>query len=150
MAGISISYLSKYGNGKKAMEYLAGLLSEKGNEVELFSVTESKPDKLPDSDLYVFSTSVHMGKPPGKMRKYVRNFDGKGRYALVVTHVSEPEGERFSPPRTIEMMNEMLQASGLTPICDTLLIRVKDMKGPLEDGWEEKIANLAEFLRSFE
>ena len=59
MTRISISYLSKYGNGKKAMEYLAGLLSEKGNEVELFSVTESKPDKLPDSDLYVFSTSVH-------------------------------------------------------------------------------------------
>ena len=150
MTRISISYLSKYGNGKKAMEYLAGLLSEKGNEVELFSVTESKPDKLPDSDLYVFSTSIRMGKPPGKMRKYVKKFNGNGKYVLVVTHASEPEGEKYSPPRTIEMMNEMLQASGLTPICDTLLIRVKDLKGPLEDGWEEKIANLAESLHSLE
>jgi flavorubredoxin len=146
MAKISISYQSKYGNRKKAMEYLARILEEKGNEVSVFSMADTGPNQIPDSDIYVFSTSVHMGKPPRKTRGYVKKFKGNGRYALVVTHASEPEGHKYSPPQTIEMMTELIGSTGLTPASDPLLIRVVDMKGPLEEGWEDKVRGLAEIL----
>lgn len=149
MAKISISYLSKYGNGKRAMELLSDLLTDRGHEVLMFSVADSKPDQIPDSDLYVFSTPVHAGKPPGKMRKYAKKFKPRAqgaRYALVVTHASEPEGEKWSPPRTVEMMNELLSSAGMVKAKDEVLIRVKagSMKGPLEDGWEERVEIMAE------
>lgn len=147
MAKVSISYLSKYGNGKRAMEMLNELLANEGHEVFMFSVADSKPDQVPDSDLYVFSTSVHAGKPPGKMRKYARKFQPKAhgaKYALVVTHASEPEGEKWSPTRTVEMMNELLGSVGMVKAKEEVLIRVKDMKGPLEDGWEDKVKTMAE------
>ncbi len=146
MAKVAISYLSKYGNGKRAMEYLRSLLLDKGHEVELFSMSESKSNQLPPSDIYVFSTPVHMGKPPRKARGFVKKFNGGGKYALVVTHASEPEGNKYSPTQTVEMMTGLLKESGLTPACDTLLIRVQDMKGPLEQGWEDKVAMLAESI----
>jgi flavodoxin len=147
MAKVSILFLSKYGNGKMAMESLNELLAKEGHEVQMFSVADHSPDQVPDSDLYVFSTPVHMGKLPGKMRKYAKKFRPKrkgGRYALVVTHASEPEGERWSPTRTVETMNELLGLAGMDRARDEVLIRVKDMKGPLEDGWEDKVKTLAE------
>ena len=146
MAKVVISYLSKYGNGKRAMEYLGSLLLNKGHEVEIFSMSESKSNQLPPSDIYVFSTSVHMGKPPRKARGFVKKFTGGGKYALVVTHASEPEGHKYSPTQTVEMMTELLKESGLTPACEPLLIRVQDMKGPLENGWEDKVNSLAESI----
>lgn len=151
MAKVSISYLTKYGNNKQAMERLRERLDELGHEVNLFSVSDIKPDQIPGSDLYVFSTSVHMGKPPGKMRTFTKRFTAKGGepiYALVVTHASEPTGEKWSPTQTVEIMHQMLGQKGMKPITKELLIRVKDLKGPLEDGYEEKIDQLAKSIDS--
>jgi flavodoxin len=151
MAKVSISYLTKYGNNRQAMEHLADQLKDLGHEVHLFSVSDTKPKQIPQSDLYVFSTSVHMGRPPGKMRRFAKHFEAKGenpRYALIITHASEPSGDRFSPTRTVSMMHQMLEERGMKPISQELLIRVKDMEGPLEDGYQEKIDRLARSIAS--
>jgi flavodoxin len=143
MAKISISYISKYGNGKMAMERLRGFLLEDGHDVSIDSISDVNPDQIPESDLYVFSTSVHAGKPPGKMRKFVGKLSrGGGKYALVVTHLPNPE-EKPKWRKTEGIMNDALRSAGLTPISDCLSLEVKGMKGPLEDGWEDKIRNLA-------
>lgn len=146
MARVSICYLTKYGNNRIAMERLKGRLVEYGHEVKLFSITDIKPEQIPESDLYVFSTSVHMGKPPRKMRSFIKRFKcqaGGSRYALIVTHASEPSGEKWSPTRTVGMMHEMLKDKGMLPLTQELLIRVKDIKGPLEDDYQKKIDALS-------
>ncbi|NYT12692.1 MAG: flavodoxin family protein [Methanomassiliicoccales archaeon] len=146
MAKISITYLSKYGNGKMAMERLKDLLLRDGHDVSTYSVTDINPDKIPDSDLYVFSTSVHAGKPPGKMRKFVGKLsrDG-GKYALVITHLPQPK-EKPQWKKTEGIMNDALQSAGLTPTSECFSLEVKGIKGPLEDGWEGKIKDLAESI----
>ncbi|HUV25593.1 MAG TPA: flavodoxin domain-containing protein [Methanomassiliicoccales archaeon] len=147
MAKISISYLSKYGNGKMAMEKLSDLLSEYGHDVSISSVTDITPDQIPKSDIYVFSTSVHAGKPPGKMRKFVGKLSREGgKYALVVTHLPEPKAKTPRWKKTEGIMNEALQTAGLTPASECLSLEVKGIKGPLEDGWEDKIKDLAESI----
>jgi flavodoxin len=148
MAKISISYLSKYGNGRRAMEHLADLLREKDQDVELFPMDKTNPNDLPASDIYVFSTSVHIGKPPRRARGYAKKFNRDGKYVLVITHASNLDGSKYSPTRTNEIMNESLSFPGLSPVRDTLFIKVKDLKGPLEDNWEQKISELADSLSS--
>jgi menaquinone-dependent protoporphyrinogen IX oxidase len=151
MANVSISYLTKYGNNRRAMEHLRDRLIELGHEVHLFSVSDTKPDRIPESDLYVFSTSVRMGKLPGKMRKFAKHFTagtGGSRYALVVTHAAEPTAEKWSPTKTVETMHQILGQKGMRSITKELLIRVKDFKGPLEDDYQEKIDQLAKSIDS--
>jgi len=146
MARISICYLTKYGNNRTAMQYLKERLGKHGHEVRLFSINDTKPDDVPPSDLYVFSTPVHVGKPPRKMRSFIKRFKcqaGGSRYALIVTHASELSGEKWSPTRTVGMMHEMLKDKGMLPLTQELLIRVKDIKGPLEDDYQKKIDALS-------
>ena len=50
-----IVYFSRYGNGKKLVEYLAGKLKEKKGAVQLFKVDEADPGAMPEADVYVFS-----------------------------------------------------------------------------------------------
>jgi hypothetical protein len=44
-------------------------------------------------------------------------------------------------------MNELLQAKGLTKVAEGAVL-VTGLKGPLEDGWQEKVAALADQLMS--
>ena len=69
---INITYHTKFGNGKKCVDYLNGVLVSKGHETAVFSVLEAKPDSLPPVDLYIFSSPTHIGKPSGKMKKFLK------------------------------------------------------------------------------
>lgn len=126
-----------------AMERLRGFLLEEGHDVSIYSISDINLDQIPESDLYVFSTSVHAGKPPGKMRKFVGKLSRSGgKYALVVTHLPNPE-EKPRWKKTEGIMNESLRSAGFIPMTDSLSLEVKGMKGPLENGWEDKIRSLA-------
>jgi sulfite reductase alpha subunit-like flavoprotein len=140
MSKISISYLTKYGNNKTAMEHLSMLLKAKGHEVLLFDVSESGPEQVPLSDLYVFSSSTHIGGLPGKMNKFMEKFPHKsGRYALSVTHMVEKSGPEKNSGKVLKIMAEDLREVGLTNVVDPLSLTVTGMKGPFEDGWQKKV-----------
>ena len=55
MSKISISYITKYGNNKTAMEHLSTLLKAKGHEVLLFDVEECGPEQVPLSESFTCS-----------------------------------------------------------------------------------------------
>lgn len=144
---VSICYLTKYGNNRTAMEYLKERLETHGHDVRLFSIRDTRSGDVPSSDIYIFSTPVHVGKPPRKIRSFIKRFKcqpGNSKYVLIVTHASEPSGEKWSPTKTVEMMHEMLKEKGMRPMTQELLIRVKDIKGPLEDDYQKKIDALSE------
>lgn len=144
MSKISISYITKYGNNKEAMEHLSTLLRAKGHEVLLFDVSETGPEQVPLSDLYVFSSSTHIGGLPGKMNKFMNKFPHKsGRYALSVTHMVEKSGPEKNSGKVLVIMADDLKEVGLTKAVDHLSLTVNGMKGPLEDGWQKKVETFA-------
>jgi multimeric flavodoxin WrbA len=140
MSKISISYITKYGNNKTAMEQLSTLLKAKGHEVHLFDVEESGPEQVPLSDLYVFSSSTHIGGLPGKMNKFMKKFPHKsGRYGLSVTHMVEKGGPEKNSGKVLKAMEDDLKELGMTKVVDPLSLTVSGMKGPLEEGWQQKV-----------
>ena len=135
---ICILYESKYGNGKKCVEYLKKLMEEKGNDVKSFSIRKIKLDSLPKADFYIFSSPTHIGSISWKMKRFLKklNLEQKTKYSLMATYLG---------PKTkaIQKMDEILQRKGMLKVSD-VKIRVNGMKGPLEDGYEEKLKKFAE------
>jgi multimeric flavodoxin WrbA len=139
---ICIAYESKYGNGKKCVEYLHKIINEKGHNSEVFSIRDIRPDSIPEADLYVFSSPTHIGQPARKMKKFLKKIviqqDGV-KYALMATHL-DPEAS------TLDKMDVFIEPKNMIKITNGLKIKVKGMKGPLEDGFEEKIETFATVL----
>lgn len=143
---ICIAYESKYGNGKKCVEHLQDVISKKGHDVETCSVRETKPGSLPQADVYVFSSPTHVGSPPRKMKKFLRNLEIKqegAKYALMITYLN-------SKATTLQKMEEILQSTRMTKVSDGVKIRVTGMKGPLESDYKEKLDAFAKDILDFE
>ena len=136
---VCIAYESKYGNGKKCVEHLQNTISEKGHEVEIHSVHDIKPNSIPSADLYVFSAPTQMGKAAGKMRKFLKKLDIKpesAKYALMTTY--------WDPKtKSLQTMDDLLKSTGMAKVSAGLKIKVGGMKGPLEEGYQQKIEDFA-------
>ena len=132
---VCIAYESKFGNGKKLVKHIQTTISKKGHDVEAYSISETKPDSLPNADIYIFSSPTHIGGPPGKMKKFLKkleiNQEG-AKYALMETYM-------YPKSKTLQKMEELLRPKGLTKVSDGVSLKVKSVKGPLEDGYEEKL-----------
>ena len=135
---IAIAYDSKYGNGRLCAEYLESVLKGKGHDARLFYIRDAKPQEIPSSDLYVFSTPTHAGSVPFKMRGFLRKASmAKGaKYALITTR-GAPKSNTFNK------MDEILGARGMSRVGEGLVIKVLGMKGPLEEGYKAIIDEFA-------
>ncbi len=143
---VQIFYESKFGNGKKCVEYLGNVISGKGHDVVTNSIREVKPNSIPQSDLYIFSSPTRMGNAHGKMKRFLKKMEipkeGK-KYALIATY-ADPE------TKTLTTMEDLVKAKGLTKAADGIKIKVNGMKGPLEDSYEEKLDEFASSMFSEE
>jgi len=132
---VCIAYESKYGNGKKCVEHLEKTIRAKGHNVEVYSIREIKPDSLPEANLYVFSAPTHMGGPPRKMKKFLKNLNIKtegAKYSLIATCMD-------TNMKTLDKMTELIQPHGLTKLTEGIKVKVNGMKGPLWDGYEKQL-----------
>lgn len=147
-----IEYLhaSKYGNGATVAEEFSRQMAAPGVTVGVHHIREAKPRELPLADLYVFSSPARFGKPIGSMRRFLKKvrLPAGTKYAILTTeaaphpdwsgHVpSEEELAKWTRVRPI--MNELLQAKGLVEVAEGKVL-VSDVKGPLEEGWQQKVA----------
>ena len=149
---MKIEYLhaSKFGNGAMVAAEFARLMAGKGVAVEVHHIRELNPTEVPPADLYVFSSPGRMGKPIGRMRRFLRKLNlGVGaKYALLTTEMApSPDKQTGRAPTEEELarwqrvrpiMNEILQAKGLVKVGEDK-VYVTAMKGPLEEGWEQKV-----------
>jgi flavorubredoxin len=139
---VQIFYESKFGNGKKCVEYLGNVISAKGHDVVTNSIREVKPNSIRQSDLYIFSSPTRMGNAHGKMKKFLKKMDipGEGKkYALIATY-ADPE------TKALTTMEDLVKAKGLNKATDGIKIKVNGMKGPLEDSYEEKLDEFASIM----
>ncbi|MBC7081372.1 MAG: flavodoxin family protein [Thermoplasmatales archaeon] len=132
---VCIIYDSKYGNGKKCIDYISELIGKK-HKVEIFSADEVKPQNI-EADLYIFSSPTHIGSPTRKIKKILKKISKENaKYALMTTCIDEKT-------KSIEKMEKILSKKGMKKVAD-VKIKVNGIKGPLESNYKEKIE---EFLK---
>jgi sulfite reductase alpha subunit-like flavoprotein len=140
---IEYFHASKYGNGVKVAEEFRRLMAAKGVTVNVHHIRDVRPTEIPPADLYLFSSPGRCGKPPWRMRRVLKKaqLPAAAKYALLTTEMPTPE-DRAQWQRTIPVMNERLQAKGLTKVAEGKIL-VTGLKGPLEEGWQKKVEALA-------
>jgi hypothetical protein len=151
---IEYVHASKFGNGASVAEEFRRQMAAKGVNVGVQHIREARPDRLPTADLYVFSSPGRMGKPIGGMRRFLKKLrlPAGTSYAILTTEVApqpdkktgqiptEEEQARWQRVRPI--MNELLQGAGLVKVAEDKVF-VTGLKGPLEEGWQQKVAAFA-------
>jgi flavodoxin len=83
-----IVYWSRFGNGKKIVNYLAEKLNEKKGKTQIFKTDEADPTNLPNSDLYIFSAPAEAFNLQRNMKKFMKKLKGleEKKYAIINTH----------------------------------------------------------------
>jgi hypothetical protein len=148
---MKIEYLhaSKYGNGAMVAEEFTKQMAAKGVTVDVHHIREAKPKDLPPADLYLFSSPARFGRPIGGMRRFLKKVDlpAGTQYAILTTEAaphpdqagrvpSEEQLARWTRVRPI--MNEILHRKGLVEVTEGK-VQVTNVKGPLEEGWRQKV-----------
>jgi len=148
---MKIEYLhaSKYGNGAMVAEEFSKQMAAKGVAVSVHHIREARPNELPRADLYVFSSPARFGKPIRGMRRFLKKVElpAGTKYAILATEAAPHPGRAGRVPSEQELakwtrvrpiMNEILQRKGLAEVAECK-IQVTDIKGPLEEGWQDKV-----------
>ncbi len=114
-------------------------------------IDDARPTELAPADLYVFSTPGRYGRPIRGMRKFLGavGLPAGTRYALLTTEMAPKPDKKTGVMPTEEetckyqhvrpIMNEILQGKGLIEVAEEK-VYVTGIKGPLEDGWRDKVA----------
>jgi flavodoxin len=152
---IELYHASKFGNGAKVAEEFGKLMATKGHQVSIHHIKDSNPKGLAQADLYVFGSPARIGKPIGGMRRFVKNVTlPKGtKYALIATHGAPRPDKKTGkmPPAeeverwytTIPILDDLLRPKGMVKVADVRIF-VIDLKGPLEEGWQNKVETFAD------
>lgn len=155
---IEYVHASKYGNGVRVAEEFKRLMAAKGVTVNVRHVRDAKAKEMPPADLYVFSSPGRMGRPIGRMRRFLKKvrLAAGTKYALLVTEgAPRPDKNGRMPTseemarwqRVIPIMDEILQAKGLVKIAEGK-VQVTGLKGPLEEGWAQKVEAFSHLIYS--
>ena len=156
---IAYYHASKFGNGAIVAEEFQKIMAARGVAVSVKHIRDANPEDLRTADLYVFSSPGRMGKPKGNVRRFLRkiSLEPGTRYAILTTQgaprpdkktgklPAQEEQDRWE--RVIPIMNELLEAKGLTKVAEGAVL-VTGMKGPLEEGWQNKVAAFADKIMS--
>ena len=149
---MKIQYLqaSKYGNGEIVAAEFERQMAAKGVVVDVHHIRDVSPTELSDADLYLFSSPGRMGKPIGRMRRFLRKLElpPGTPYAILTTEVAPrpdkktgripTEEELAKWQRVRAIMNEILDGKGLVRVAEDKVL-VTGLKGPLEAGWKAKV-----------
>jgi menaquinone-dependent protoporphyrinogen IX oxidase len=147
---IEYFHASRYGNGAMVAEEFKEQMAARGVTVDVHHIREVDPKKLPPADLYLFSSPGRIGKPLGSARRFLKkvNLPTGAKYALLTTEgAPQPnkktgqlptEEELAKYQRVRPILIEILQGKGLVQVAEDKVL-VTGIKGPLEEGWQQKV-----------
>jgi hypothetical protein len=151
---IEYFHASKFGNGALVAEEFRKQMAARGVAVNVHHVRDARPKEPPPADLYLFSSPGRMGKPIGRARRFLKKvrLPAGTNYAILTTEgAPRPNKKTGQMPteeelarwqRVIPIMNGILQGKGLVKMAEGKVL-VTGLKGPLEEGWREKVAAFA-------
>ena len=87
---IEYFHASKFGNGARVAKEIQKQLAAKGVTVNVHHIREANPQQLPPADVYLFSSPGRMGKPIGRMRRFLKKVDlpAGSKYAILTTEIA--------------------------------------------------------------
>jgi flavodoxin len=147
---IEYFHASKYGNGEMVAEEFKKQMAAREITVNVHHIRDVRPKEMPPADLYLFSSPGRMGKPIGRMRRFLKNvrLPSGTKYALLTTEgAPRPDKKTGRMPteeelakwqRVTPIMNKVLQGKGLVKVAEGKIL-VTGLKGPLEEGWQKKV-----------
>jgi flavodoxin len=147
---IGYFHASKYGNGVMVAEEFKKQMAARDVTVAVHHIRDTGQKEMPPADLYLFSSPGRMGKPIGDMRRFLKKtrLPSGTRYAILTTEgAPQPDKKTGRMPteeeqarwqRVIPIMNEILQEKGLIKVAEGKVL-VTGIKGPLEEGWQNKV-----------
>ena len=135
-----IVYWSRYGNGKKIVDYLEGKLKAKPSEVKVLKTVDADPTSLPEADVYVFSAPAEAFSLQRYMRSFMKKLqgmDGK-KYGIINTHGMNRNWlgkmEKLLNKKDMEMVASV----------DFKVGKEANTGNGLMDGWEGKVDDFVE------
>ncbi len=140
MAKVLIVYESKYGNTRLAAEEIVAGIKEacKKAEVILRQVKEVNFDDVISADGMLIGSPNHWGKATGDIRKFIDKLGeinlNRMPVAVFDTYISR-DFEKATRNMEKQISEKVLSLDIALP---DLSIKVKNYKGPLEDGELEK------------
>ena len=134
-----IVYWSRYGNGKKIVDYLGGKLKEKGAEMQILKTDDANPTSMPEADFYVFSAPTEAFNIQRNMKIFMKKLEameGK-KYGLINTHAMKKS--------RLKKMEKLLSKKKMVKVADMDFQVGKDAPtgNGLMEGWETKIDEFA-------
>jgi len=135
-----IIYWSRYGNGKKLVEYLAGKLKEKKGETQIFTTEEANPTAMPPADTFIFSASIEMGNLQKNMRKFMKKLKGlEGKkYGIINTYGMKKD--RLDKMEKLLSKKKMVKVAGVGFHVEGAGVQTGN---GLMTGWEVKLDEFA-------
>ena len=147
---IEYVHASKFGNGAKVAAEFKKDMADRGVAVDVHHIQDVHPKELPSADLYLFSSPGRFGKPIRGVRRFMKDVQlpTGTRYAVLTTEMApQPDKKTGRMPteeeicryqRVRPVMNELLEGKGLVEVAEDKVF-VTGLKGPLEEGWPEKV-----------
>lgn len=142
---VFVLYDSKYGNTKAVAEaILQGIEQTQGIEANIGYVKKIDPKTLAGYDALVIGAPNHMGKPSVTITEYIyvlaRANVGVKWFAVFDTYYKRERYFEKAMRKLETQINQQLP--NMAPITHGLSVRVKGIKGPIEDG---ELAKATEF-----
>ncbi len=135
----TIIYWSRYGNGKKIVDYLEKKLQDKKAEVKILKTNDADPTSLPEADIYVFSAPAEAFSLQRNMKSFMKNLkdmDGK-KYGIINTHAMDKN--RLGTMEKLLNKKNMKKLAGV----DFKVGKEANTGNGLMDGWEAKVDEFA-------
>jgi flavodoxin len=130
-----IVYWSRFGNGKKIVDYVESKLQDKQADVQVLKTDEADPSALPEADMYLFSSPTEAFNLQRNMRSFMKKLtgmDGK-KYGIINTHGMDRnllgKMEKLLNKKNMEMVAEM----------DFKVGKDANTGNGLLEGWEGKV-----------
>lgn len=148
-------HASKYGSGVKVAEEFRRRMADKGVVVNVHHIKDVSAKALPPADLYLFSAPARMGRPIGSMRRFLKKLDAPaGARCAILTTEGAPQPDKATGKvpseeevakyqKVIPIMSELVKGAGMVEVAASKVL-VMAVKGPLEDGWEQKVDDFAD------
>ena len=134
-----IVYWSRYGNGKKIVDYLAEKLNEKEGKTKILKTDEADPTSMPQADLYVFSAPTEAFNIQNNMRNFMKNLKGmeEKRYGIINTHAMKKN--------RLYKMEKLLSKKNMVKVAEVDFQVGKDAQtgNGLMKGWDAELDEFA-------
>jgi pentatricopeptide repeat protein len=137
----AVVYYSRYGNNEKTAKAVAKGLEDAGHEVELVNAKESK-DLKEGYDFLVVGSPTRAGRNSGPVKKFIKKNigeDWQGKPFAAFGTCLRRACEKGEPTAAKDIYAE-LKDRGLKPLAEPFDNAVSGMKGPLDEGGEDKAA----------